>query len=78
MPLRIFTVTGIPAGAAASTAAVTIRRNRCRFHGSAEPPPRRVTFGTGHPKFKSMWSARSSSATISTARRIPSGSTPYS
>jgi hypothetical protein len=27
---------------------------QARFHGSALPPPLRVTFGTGQPKFRSM------------------------
>ena len=76
MPLRILTVTGIPAGAAASTAARTIRAKSRRRHGSAEPPPLRVTFGTGQPKFRSMWSARFSSTMLRTAPAVISGSTP--
>ncbi len=54
MPLRIFTVTGTPWGCAARTDSETIAVNRSRFHGRADPPPLRVTFGTGHPKFRSM------------------------
>ena len=54
MPMRIFTVTGIPNGFAASTAAPTIALKRLRLYGSAAPPPLRVTFGTGQPKFISM------------------------
>ena len=53
-------------------------RNRSRFHGSAEPPPLRVTFGTGQPKLRSMWSARSSATSIRTASAMIAGSTPYS
>ena len=78
MPLRIFTVTGMPAGRAARTAASTIRPNRRRRHGRAAPPPLRVTFGTGQPKFMSMWSARPSSAIMRTAAATVAGSTPYS
>ena len=77
MPLRIFTVTGTRPSAAA-TASATTARNRSRFHGSAEPPPLRVTLGTGQPKFRSTWSARSSSTTIRTAAAMMAGSTPYS
>lgn len=52
MPLRIFIVTGrVPAFATASR---RIERSRFRLYGSAEPPPLRVTFGTGQPKFRSM------------------------
>src|SRR6266540_2962828 len=78
MPRRIFTVTGTPAGRAAATAAHTIAAKSRRRHGSAAPPPRRVTFGTGQPKFRSTWSARSSSTTIRTAAPTTAGSTPYS
>ncbi len=60
MPLRILTVTGTSRLAPSSTTAPTMDRNRSRFHGSADPPPLRVTFGTGQPKLRSMWSARSS------------------
>ena len=76
MPLRILIVSGMPAGAAASTACRTIRPNSRRRHGRALPPPRRVTLGTGQPKFRSMWSAQPSSATIRTAAAVTSGSTP--
>ena len=52
--MRIFTVTGIPKGFAASTAALTMLVKSLRLKGSAAPPPLRVTFGTGQPKFISM------------------------
>jgi hypothetical protein len=42
----------------------TIWPKRRRLYGSAAPPPRRVTLGTGQPKFMSMWSARFSSTII--------------
>ncbi len=74
MPLRIFMVTGSPP--ALPTASGRIARSRCRLYGSAEPPPWRVTFGTGQPKFRSMWSARSSSAIMRTALPTVTGSTP--
>ena len=74
MPLRILTVTGRPF--ACRTAWATIAANRSRFHGRAEPPPLRVTLGTGQPKFRSMWSARSSSASMRTAAPTVPGSTP--
>ena len=74
MPLRIFIVTGTRP--AAVTAARRTARNRSRFHGSAAPPPRRVTLGTGQPKFRSMWSARSSATSMVTASRTTAGSTP--
>ena len=54
MPLRIFTVTGMPAFEASRTAVETIEVNRSIFHGNAEPPPFRVTLGTGQPKFRSI------------------------
>ena len=53
-------------------------RNSSSFHGRAAPPPLRVTLGTGHPKFRSMWSARSSSTRTRTAPSTVAGSTPYS
>ena len=53
-------------------------RNSPIFQGSAAPPPLRVTLGTGQPKFRSMWSARSSSTSIRTAAPTVTGSTPYS
>ena len=55
MPLRILTVSGT--SPAAWTARSTISENSPIFHGSAAPPPLRVTLGTGQPKFRSMWSA---------------------
>ena len=76
MPLRIFTVTGIPPREASVTAVVTMASNRSCFHGRAEPPPLRVTLGTGQPKLRSMWSARSSSTSIRTAWPMVIGSTP--
>ena len=75
MPMRIFTVTGTSPRAPSSTTAPTIERNRSRFHGSAEPPPLRVTLGTGQPKLRSMWSARSSETSIRAAARAVAGST---
>ena len=75
MPLRILTVTGTRPSAAA-TAPATTSRNRSRFQGSAEPPPLRVTLGTGQPKLRSTWSARSSVTTIRTAAAMMAGSTP--
>ena len=76
MPLRIFMVTG--RSPAPATASRRIARSRGRLYGSAEPPPLRVTLGTGQPKFRSMWSARSSSAIMRTALPTVAGSTPYS
>ncbi len=78
MPMRIFTVTGTSYGAASRTTARTMPRNRSVFHGSAEPPPLRVTLGTGQPKLRSMWSARSSVTSIRAARPAVAGSTEYS
>src|SRR5690606_1010372 len=76
MPIRIFIVTGrLPAFATASR---RMRRSRLRLYGRAEPPPRLVTFGTGQPKLRSMWSARSSSTIMRTALPTVAGSTPYS
>ena len=74
MPLRILIVSGM--SPAACTAPSTISRNRPSFHGSAAPPPLRVTFGTGQPKLRSMWSARSSATSMVTASRTVFGSTP--
>jgi hypothetical protein len=76
MPLRIFMVTG--RSPAPDTASRRIARSRCRLYGRAEPPPLRVTFGTGQPKLRSMWSARPSSAIMRTALPTVAGSTPYS
>ena len=76
MPIRILTVTGMPAGRGGSTAVRTIASNSRRLYGRADPPPLRVTFGTGQPKLRSMWSARSSSTTIRTACPTTTGSTP--
>ena len=75
MPLRILIVTGMSRFAPSSTAAPTIARKRSRFHGRAAPPPLRVTLGTGQPKLRSMWSARSSVAMIRAASRVAVGST---
>ena len=74
MPLRILTVTGTSRRAPSSTTAPTTARNRSRFHGSADPPPLRVTFGTGQPKLRSMWSARSSVTSSRAAARAVVGS----
>ena len=76
MPLRIFTVTGTSYGLASRTAPRTMASKRSRFHGRAAPPPLRVTLGTGHPKLRSMWSARSSVTSIRTAAATVAGSTP--
>ena len=78
MPTRIFTVTGTPYGDASRTTAATMPRNRSVFHGSAAPPPLRVTLGTGQPKLRSMWSARSSVTRMRAARPAVTGSTEYS
>lgn len=74
MPLRILMVTG--SSPAFATASRRIARSSGRLYGSAEPPPLRVTLGTGQPKFRSMWSARSSSTIIRTALPTVTGSTP--
>ena len=74
MPLRIFTVSGM--SPAARAARSTISRNSPSFQGSAAPPPLRVTLGTGQPKLRSMWSARSSATSIVTASATVFGSTP--
>jgi hypothetical protein len=74
MPIRIFTVTGSPS--AQRTAVRTMSSNSPMRHGSADPPPLRVTLGTGQPKLRSMWSARSSATIIRTAAPTTSGSTP--
>ena len=77
MPLRILTVTGTPYGAAASHRGADDGRGTGRvFHGSAAPPPLRVTLGTGQPKLRSMWSARSSVTSMRTAAPTVAGSTP--
>ena len=75
MPMRNFTVTGMPVPSVARTAAATIWPNSRRLNGSAAPPPRRVTLGTGQPKFISMWSAKPLSAIIFAAAKVVSGST---
>src|SRR5699024_622131 len=54
IPTRIFTVTGMSVPSVARTAAATIERKSRRLYGIAEPPPRRVTLGTGQPKLMSM------------------------
>ncbi|SRX84033.1 hypothetical protein MPP7335_05822 [Mycolicibacterium parafortuitum] len=68
-------MTGISVPSVALTAAATIWPNSLRLYGSAAPPPRRVTFGTGQPKFMSMWSARFSSTIIFAAAYVLTGST---
>ena len=75
MPLRILTVTGTASGAASRTAPATMPRTGRVFHGRAAPPPLRVTLGTGQPKLRSMWSARSSVTSIRTAAAAVAGST---
>ena len=80
--MRIFTVTGIsrpmrsPASFEARTTAPTRSEKRSRFQGRAAPPPFFVTLGTGHPKFRSMWSVRSRSTSIVAAFAITAGLTP--
>ena len=54
MPMRNLIVTGI--SPAFCTAARTMFASSRGFAGIAEPPPFRVTLGTGQPKFMSMWS----------------------
>ena len=54
MPLRVFIVTGTPYGVGGRDCRVRISASSPRFHGSAPPPPLRVTLGTGHPKLRSM------------------------
>ena len=53
MPLRTLIVNGT--GPEPLTPAATMRASNRGFSGMALPPPWRVTFGTGHPKFMSMW-----------------------
>ncbi len=74
MPLRILTVRGM--SPAAFTAPSTMSVKSPSFHGRAAPPPLRVTLATGQPKFRSMWSARSSATSMVTASRTVFGSTP--
>ena len=76
MPMRNLQVTGTPNGSAAATAAAMMARVRLRFTGTAAPPPLRVTFVAGQPKFMSMWSAASCSHSARTARPTNSGSLP--
>jgi len=78
MPLRILTVTGMSYGAASRMTELTMPRNSSVFHGRAEPPPLRVTLGTGQPKLRSMWSARPSLARMRAARPALTGSVQYS
>ena len=49
------------------TAAATMPRSSRGLRGMADPPPLLVTFRTGHPKFMSMWSTRSSPTSSLTA-----------
>src|SRR5436190_1296206 len=76
MPTRVLTVTGT--SPAAATAARTMFSKRRRRHGRAEPPPLRVTLGTGQPKLRSTCAGRvpatPSSTSISTARPTVAGS----
>ncbi len=78
MPLRIFTVTGTPAGSVARTTARTTAANSSVFQGRAAPPPFRVTLGTGQPKLRSTCSARPSPSSIRTAAAAVAGSVAYS
>ncbi len=72
--MRNFTVTGT--GPAAATAVRTISRSSARRTGRAEPPPLRVTFGTGQPKFMSTWSTPWSPTSVRTASPSVRGSVP--
>ena len=76
-PMRNLQVTGMPCGVASATAARMMARIRLRFTGTAAPPPLRVTFWAGQPKFMSMWSTRSLRHSSRTARPTNSGSLPY-
>ena len=76
MPLRVFIVTGTSYGVAAATACSRMRASSPRFHGSAPPPPLRVTLGTGQPKLRSMWATPYSSHRICAARPTVTGSVP--
>ena len=76
MPLRVFMVTGTSCRPAAVTAASRISASRPRFHGSAPPPPLRVTLGTGQPKFRSMCATPYSLHRISAACPTYVGSVP--
>jgi len=58
------------------TAARTMARNSFGLAGTAAPPPRRVTFAAGHPKFMSMWSTRPSAQSLRTASPTVTGSLP--
>ena len=78
MPILNLHVMGMPNGAPAFTAAVTMARSSCRFTGTAAPPPRRVTFGAGQPKLRSMWSTALARPNFSIARVSIAGSLPYS
>src|SRR5699024_4366719 len=77
MPIRVFMVTGTLYGSAALTADVRMLSSSRVFHGSAAPPPLRVTFGTGQPKLRSTWATPYSAHTIRTASPMYVGSTPY-
>ena len=69
-------VTGTPYLDPAETAASRISPSRVRFHGSAAPPPLRVTFGTGHPKLRSTCATPYSAQRISVAFPTYAGSVP--
>ena len=77
MPTRIFAVTGMPAGSHTATTRWMSSVKMSVFQGKAEPPPRRVTLGTGQPKFRSTWSAMLPSITIFAACSVMEGFTPY-
>ena len=74
---RIFAVTGMPAGSHTATTRWMSSVKMSVFQGKAEPPPRRVTLGTGQPKFRSTWSAMLPSTTIFAACSVMEGFTPY-
>ncbi len=67
MPLRVFIVTGTAYAEAAATACSRISPSSLRFHGSAPPPPLRVTLGTGQPKLRSTCATPYSAHRISVA-----------
>ncbi|CAB4835511.1 unannotated protein [freshwater metagenome] len=52
-------------------------RSRFGLAGTAAPPPLRVTFAAGQPKFMSMWSTRPSAHSMRMASPNITGSLPY-
>jgi hypothetical protein len=74
--MRNLMVTGTWYGAAAATAPRRMARSRLGLAGTAAPPPLRVTFAAGQPKFMSMWSTRPSAHTLRMASPSITGSLP--